>query len=182
MAQHGSSRFGSHGSRGDFAAGDHHSSAGHSGRYDGGSSGRAYYAGAGRRDSYQERHEHHSHDWYRSNGWHYDSDYWRSTHQHRYYNDAEACVIIDPAVSVYDSSPQEYAQAEPRPLYQNSGYDSETRAAVQDALTREGYYQGYVDGVIGQETREAIAQYQRDHDLRASGLINEALIQALGLR
>jgi len=145
----------------------------------------AHHSDVSRRATYQERHEHHSSDWYRSNGWHYDSDYWRTNHHHRYYNDNEACVILESVEPDYYrnySTPRILVEPAPRPVYRSFGYDSETRMAVQDALVREGYYRGDVDGLIGPESRDAIADYQRDHEMRATGLINEPLIESLGLR
>ncbi len=54
-------------------------------------------------------------------------------------------------------------------------------ADVQVALRKRGYYSGAIDGDIGPGTRSAIRRYQRDHDLRATGAINDSLLDRLGL-
>jgi hypothetical protein len=47
------------------------------------------------RDQYIRRNEHHSYDWYRNNGWAYDTAYWQRYHRHRYFNDSLGLVIFD---------------------------------------------------------------------------------------
>ncbi len=41
---------------------------------------------------------------------------------------------------------------------------------VQTALTNEGLYQGEIDGVLDNETMEAIAEYQKQHGIMISGV------------
>jgi chromosome segregation ATPase len=41
---------------------------------------------------------------------------------------------------------------------------------VQEALRKRGYYRGPVDGVLGEPTMKAIADYQREHGLHPSGV------------
>jgi hypothetical protein len=53
--------------------------------------------------------------------------------------------------------------------------------SVQDRLTRLGYSPGPVDGVIGAQTRDALADFQNDNRLPATGAINTATLRALGL-
>jgi peptidoglycan hydrolase-like protein with peptidoglycan-binding domain len=53
---------------------------------------------------------------------------------------------------------------------------------VQSALAREGYYDGPIDGKLGDATRRALRKYQRDHNLDVTGAINRPLIEALRLR
>lgn len=54
-------------------------------------------------------------------------------------------------------------------------------AAVQTVLTKQGYYQGPIDGSIGPATSRAIRDYQRDHHLTTTGTINPALLSSMGL-
>lgn len=54
-------------------------------------------------------------------------------------------------------------------------------ASVQQALARNGYYNGTVDGVIGQKSHRSIAAYQQDKGLAITGDINSALLASLGL-
>jgi len=52
---------------------------------------------------------------------------------------------------------------------------------VQEALQDQGYYRGDVDGQLGTQTRDALAAYQRDHELEVSAAIDEPTVQSLGL-
>jgi len=52
---------------------------------------------------------------------------------------------------------------------------------VQSALTRRGYEVGGIDGVYGQQTRNALIRFQTDAGLRVTGEINDATLRALGL-
>ena len=53
---------------------------------------------------------------------------------------------------------------------------------VQRNLAREGYYKGAIDGEIGPRTYYAIRAYQRSHNLRVDGAINDQLRSRMGLR
>jgi len=50
---------------------------------------------------------------------------------------------------------------------------------VQTGLAELGYDPGPIDGVLGERTREAIRQFQRDRRLPENGVISEALFQEL---
>lgn len=69
--------------------------------------------------------------------------------------------------------------------YQN-GYGDQsansTVAAAQDRLSRDGFYRGQIDGVLGPETRHAIVRFQTNHGLRINGELNSETLGALGLR
>jgi hypothetical protein len=54
-------------------------------------------------------------------------------------------------------------------------------ANVQGALQQQGYYHGEVDGLIGPLTREAIANYQRDHGLYETAAIDQPTLESLGM-
>jgi len=54
-------------------------------------------------------------------------------------------------------------------------------ANVQAALQQQGYYQGDVDGLLGPLTRDAIANYQRDHGLYVTSAIDQPTLQSLGM-
>ncbi len=69
--------------------------------------------------------------------------------------------------------------------YQNSyGGQSanSTVAAVQDRLSRDGFYRGQIDGVMGPETRHAIVRFQTKHGLGISGELTTETLNAMGLR
>ncbi len=64
----------------------------------------------------------------------------------------------------------------------SDAYADSTVAAAQQRLAREGYYRGQIDGVLGPETRAAIAQFQNNHGLRVTGALTTDTLGALGLR
>ena len=53
--------------------------------------------------------------------------------------------------------------------------------AVQKALNDAGYNCGPVDGLAGKKTQKAVKQYEQDNDLDADGIIDDALMIALGI-
>jgi hypothetical protein len=60
--------------------------------------------------------------------------------------------------------------------------NSESIAAdVQQGLASRGYYDGQIDGIVGDGTREAIADFQKDNNLPITGYITKSLLNALGL-
>lgn len=70
----------------------------------------------------------------------------------------------------------------------NSGRVYEGRSAggslisqVQQELANAGYYQGAIDGVIGNGTRSAIRRYERENGLRVDGRIDDRLLSSMGL-
>jgi hypothetical protein len=68
------------------------------------------------------------------------------------------------------------------PIY---GYNDlppdEVIANVQTQLFNEGYYDGPIDGILGPDTRAAIADYQADHGLAVTASIDEPTVESLGL-
>jgi putative peptidoglycan binding protein len=60
-------------------------------------------------------------------------------------------------------------------------YGGSTVAAVQQRLGRLGYYHGSVDGVIGPQTRSAIAAFQSRNGMAVDGAIDRPLLNSLGL-
>ena len=54
-------------------------------------------------------------------------------------------------------------------------------ANVQAALQEQGYYRGEVDGLLGPLTREAVANYQRDHGLYTTSTIDRPTLESLGM-
>jgi hypothetical protein len=76
------------------------------------------------------------------------------------------------------------------PYYNDNGYVAPTSslllsqglvAAVQNQLTHLGYVTGPADGVIGPLTQNALANFQRDHNLSVTGQLDQMTIQALGV-
>ena len=52
---------------------------------------------------------------------------------------------------------------------------------VQTQLRNDGYYAGRVDGVLGPQTRHAIASFQADHGLAVTSAVDEPTLATLGL-
>ena len=65
-----------------------------------------------------------------------------------------------------------------RPTY---GYNASMVAAVQRRLGQLRYYHGVVDGVIGPQTRGAIAAFESRNGLAVDGTISRPLLDSLGL-
>jgi hypothetical protein len=85
----------------------------------------------------------------------------------------------------YDYYPGYYADTEP--YYYSEGVYSETPvadptvSAVQTQLAQQGYYNGPVDGIFGQQTRDAVANYQIAKHLEVTGSLSAQTLQAFGL-
>jgi len=54
-------------------------------------------------------------------------------------------------------------------------------ANVQSALQEQGYYQGEIDGVLGPQTRAALADYQSAQGLEPTGAVDEPTLETLGM-
>ena len=61
------------------------------------------------------------------------------------------------------------------------GYNGSMVAAVQQRLGQLGYYHGVVDGVMGPQTRSAIAAFESRNGMAVDGTINRPLLNTLGL-
>jgi hypothetical protein len=53
---------------------------------------------------------------------------------------------------------------------------------AQQALKDQGAYKGPIDGVIGPQTRDAVARYQRDHNLKATAMLDDQTLRSLDSR
>ena len=60
-------------------------------------------------------------------------------------------------------------------------YGSSVVSEVQSGLAKLGYYHGAIDGVLGDATEAAVAQYQEDHDLSVTGTVTAATLRSLGI-
>jgi N-acetylmuramoyl-L-alanine amidase len=117
-----------------------------------------------------------------SRGWDRSRVHEWNHHHYRFYGGD--WVVIDPGYPYDYGYPYgSYYGDEPAP-YSAPAYDSSASLAmsVQDQLTRLGYSPGAIDGVIGPQTRDAIADFQSDHRLPVTGQIDTPLVQALGLQ
>jgi Putative peptidoglycan binding domain len=95
-------------------------------------------------------------------GWYYwDTGYWRPAWGY------------DPASVYYYDGPIYASTPEVDP--------GQVVANVQSALQEQGYYQGEVDGVLGPQTRGALADYQQAQGLEPTGAVDEPTLESLGL-
>jgi hypothetical protein len=69
------------------------------------------------------------------------------------------------------------------PIYASSPEDDPAQvvANVQSALQQQGYYDGDIDGVLGPQTRAALAEYQSAQGLEPTGLVDEPTLETLGM-
>jgi Putative peptidoglycan binding domain len=80
----------------------------------------------------------------------------------------------------YDSSYENYDYDGPIYTYGNLLPD-QVIVNVQRALKQLGYYTGGLTGSLGPAARQALADYQQDAGLDATGAIDAATVEALGL-
>ena len=52
---------------------------------------------------------------------------------------------------------------------------------AQEHLTNLGYYSGTIDGIMGKQTKTAIKRFQKDHSLKADGVLGSRTNRALEL-
>jgi hypothetical protein len=83
--------------------------------------------------------------------------------------------------SYYSSYPYSYDAHNYSYYTGASAYDGSMVAAVQGRLAELGYYPGVVDGVMGPQTRAAIAAFESRHGLAVDGRISGPLLNRLGL-
>jgi hypothetical protein len=88
----------------------------------------------------------------------------------------------------YDGYPYDgtdYSSSQPYSYYNGyapSGtYGNSVVSAVQSKLASLGYYHGATDGILGDQTEAALAQYQQDQDISVTGTVTAETLQALGL-
>jgi Putative peptidoglycan binding domain len=68
------------------------------------------------------------------------------------------------------------------PIYGYNNYaPGQVTENVQMALRTQGYYHGAIDGLIGPQTRSALAQYQRSNGLVVTAAIDQPTLVTLGL-
>ena len=68
--------------------------------------------------------------------------------------------------------------------YGNGGYgygSTSSVVEVQRGLASAGYYHGRINGTMGPQTRRAIRAYERDHNMRAYGVLDRTLLPTLGV-
>jgi len=137
-------------------------------------------ATAGRNNTAFNRSNRYGGNWYAANshaGWSRGGDHFWNGHHYRWYDGG--WLIVDNGFWPFGY---------PYPYYGYGYYDNQPAAVgdsiaanVQSSLAQQGYYNGPIDGDIGPRSRQAIAEYQGDHGLPVSGVIDQPLLQSLGL-
>jgi hypothetical protein len=117
------------------------------------------------------RSEWHDRDWWRSHysrvafgvgGWYYwSAGYWFPAWGY----DPNAHYAYDGPIYAYNGLPPDQVIVD-----------------VQEALQKQRYYRGEVDGLLGPPTRAALADYQRDHSLYTTSAIDSPTLEILGMK
>ncbi|MEJ0016323.1 MAG: peptidoglycan-binding domain-containing protein [Acetobacteraceae bacterium] len=106
---------------------------------------------------------------------------------------ALAGVVALPACSMFGgddssrtsrttSAGPSYAAAAPAPVPAVAPpLTPEMIRSVQQTLQQNGLYRGHVDGVWGPRTQSAVRGYQQQHNLTASGQLDQATLSAMNL-
>ena len=81
----------------------------------------------------------------------------------------------------YDESAAYYPYDGPIYVGDNRTPFDEVVADVQASLQEQGYYRGEVDGLMGPLTRQALADFQRDHGLITTAALDQPTLASLGL-
>ena len=89
----------------------------------------------------------------------------------------------------YSGNPYDYYNYYPysnddQPAYAGSNQSAGNAivSTVQSELAKLGYYNGAIDGTLGDQTEAALARYQQDQDLSVTGTVDTATLQSLGIR
>ena len=69
----------------------------------------------------------------------------------------------------------------PQSTNDGGGKDYSMAARVQRQLASAGYYRGAIDGIVGNGTRRAIRNYERDNGLPVDGQIDDQLLSTMGI-
>jgi len=117
-----------------------------------------------------------------SSQWH-DQDWWRGHYNNRVVFVYGGWYAWNAGywIPAWGYAPNAY-YAYDGPIY---GYNNlppdQVIANVQSALQQQGYYQGEVDGLLGPQTRAAVADYQRASGLAETAAIDQPTLESLGM-
>jgi hypothetical protein len=117
-----------------------------------------------------------------SSQWH-DQDWWRGHYNNRVVFVYGGWYAWNAGywIPAWGYAPNAY-YAYDGPIY---GYNNlppdQVIANVQTALQQQGYYQGEVDGLLGPQTRSAVADYQRANGLAETAAIDQPTLESLGM-
>ncbi|MGI9087305.1 MAG: peptidoglycan-binding protein [Chthoniobacterales bacterium] len=169
--RNGNNRVGQGSELAGYEGGDRHWDQGENGHGDRGRHWDQGENGRGDRDHHWDR-DRHDRSWYRN---HY-SRFARFGGGYYYLNAGSwyPAYGYDPYFSsyTYDAPVYGYNDLDPGQVIAN----------VQAELQQEGYYRGDLDGLFGPMTRRALINFQANNGLPVNGQIDEATLDALGLR
>ncbi|MBQ2943038.1 MAG: spore cortex-lytic enzyme [Clostridia bacterium] len=74
-----------------------------------------------------------------------------------------------------------YEDASPLSVLSKLGSQGQEVRNIQSRLKEWGYYKGSVDGVYGQQTKNAVIKFQKKNGLKADGIAGNATLAAIGL-
>ncbi|MBF0334734.1 MAG: peptidoglycan-binding protein, partial [Alphaproteobacteria bacterium] len=85
------------------------------------------------------------------------------------------------AAGLLAAAPASAQQAGGQPSQTQASQHQEIVRIVQRALQRHGLYQGEIDGIVGDLTRQALRNFQSNMGLRGTGEIDLATLDSLGI-
>src|SRR5215475_4001200 len=127
--------------------------------------------------------------WWGLNPWDY--PYYAAGYPYDYYGDYPYDYSGSPNNYDYSGSPYDYGYYNYYPYSDDDQSDyagpgqstaNATVSTVQSELARLGYYNGAIDGALGDQTEAALARYQQDRDLSVTGTVDSATLQSLGIK
>ena len=83
-----------------------------------------------------------------------------------------------PPVEQMPSDTEKVVQPLPKPTTQET---STMVIRAQAALMRKGYYEGDIDGLLGEETRAALKAFQKDQKIKETGRMDIETLTRLGI-
>ncbi len=81
----------------------------------------------------------------------------------------------------YAAAPNYNASAQSTSGWQNGQLSPDLVRQVQQNLTQAGVYKGRADGVWGPQTEAALRDYQQQHNLNATGQLDQPTLSAMNL-
>ncbi len=89
-----------------------------------------------------------------------------------------------PSTGTYSSNTDRSSSYEANSATMGSGemVSADKVKRAQQALKDQGFYKGQVDGVVGPQTRAAIARYQGNHHLTQNSMLDDQTLRSLDSR
>jgi peptidoglycan hydrolase-like protein with peptidoglycan-binding domain len=92
-----------------------------------------------------------------------------------------AALAATPVVAHAAQQSSDQMQHQQGMTHQRQALNTETIRNIQENLQKQGYQVGQVDGVLGKQTRQALAQFQKDQGISGNGQPNQQTLAALGV-